>query len=213
MTGYASADSGATIGVLGVVDSGDAGAFGVYAIGDVGASGTKHFRIDHPMDPANKYLFHYATESPEVLNAYSGKIILNNAGSATVELPAYFATINKDPRYTLTAIGAPMPLLHVAVEISDADLAAGEKVAPGDAVPSCSFIIAGGVPNGKVSWRIEAVRNDRWVRSRGAPVEVEKDAPARGTYLQPELYGMPAEMGTFSGRANTTPVNLRAPQW
>jgi hypothetical protein len=46
-----------------------------------------------------------------------------------------------------------------------------------------------------VSWRVEALRNDRWVQQRGAPVEIEKEGPEKGTYQHPELYGQPPEMG------------------
>ncbi len=80
--------------------------FGVYSLGNTGATGTKQFRIDHPDDPENKYLLHYSSESPEVINFYSGKVMLNAEGEAVVELPAYFAKINRDPRYMLTAVGS-----------------------------------------------------------------------------------------------------------
>jgi len=73
---------------------------------------------------------------------------------ASVELPTCFALVNKDPSYTLTAVGAPMPLLHVAQEIDDAALAAGAMLQPGQDIPSATFRIASGVPDGKVSWRI-----------------------------------------------------------
>src|SRR5262249_40583915 len=145
----------------------------VYAAGDMAASGLKPFRIDHPDDPENRYLLHYAAESPEVINFYRGTVMLDGAGAAVVELPAYFARINKTPSYQLSAIGAPMPMLHVAQEIDDDALSAGARAAPGQSVPICSFRIEGGAPGGKVSWRVEAVRNDRWVQQRGAPVEIE----------------------------------------
>src|SRR5262249_14718471 len=138
-----SATGRAVYGLASATGSGDApygvrgqastatGGFAVYAVGDMGASGGKPFRIDHPQDPANKYLLHYAAESPEVLNVYRGTIALDGAGEATVDLPSYFASINKSPSYQLTAVGAPMPLLHVAQEISDDALAQGEKAQPG----------------------------------------------------------------------------------
>ncbi len=169
--------------------------YGVYAVGDMGASGLKPFRIDHPADPENKYLLHYAAESPEVINFYSGKVTLDASGGTLVELPAYFASINKDPRYMLTAVGTPMPLLHVAEEISEAALLAGEQAAPGVAPPICTFRIGGGIPGGRVSWRVEALRNDLRVRLHGAPVEREKGDPERGRYQHPEYYGKPVEMG------------------
>jgi hypothetical protein len=86
-------------------------------------------------------------------------------------------------------------MLHVAEEIDEAALSAGAKAGPGEAAPTCSFRIAGGVPGAKVSWRVEALRNDKWVQMRGAPVEVEKQDLEKGTYQHPELYGQPPEMG------------------
>jgi hypothetical protein len=129
--------------------------FGVYSLGRFGASGTKLFQIDHPMDPANKYLNHYCTESPEVLNAYRGTVTLDPSGSAWVQLPPYFARINKEPSYTLTAVGAAMPLLHIGQEIDERTLAEGAAAAPADVVPACSFRIAGGAPGARCrgAWR------------------------------------------------------------
>jgi len=176
--------------------AGEGSTFGLYAYGRTGATGTKSFRIDHPFDPANKYLSHYSAESDEVINFYSGKATLDEQGEAMVRLPTYFAAINRDPRYLLTAIGSAMPMLHIAEEIDESSLARAATAGPGDDVPACSFRIAGGSPGGKVSWRIDAVRNDRWVQQHGAPVETEKPASERGTYQHPELFGEPAERGT-----------------
>ena len=191
--GYATASSGTNYGVYGRTASGSG--YGVYALGNLGASGTKSFQIDHPDDPENKYLLHYAAESPEVINFYRGTVTLDERGEAAIELPNYFAKINKTPSYQLTAIGAPMPMLHVAEKISDGALSAGQKAGPEDAIPVCSFRIAGGVPGGEVSWRVEAVRNDLRMRLHGAPVEREKAGSERGKYQHPEYYGLPAEMG------------------
>ena len=47
----------------------------------------------------------------------------------------------------------------------------------------------------KVSWRVEAVRNDLWMRNRAAPVETEKEGLEKGTYQYPEFYGQPKERG------------------
>ncbi len=185
-----------TYGVYG--DTVDPNDYAVYAAGRFGASGTKAFRIDHPLDPEKKYLLHYCTESAEVLNTYSGTVKLDDAGEAYVEMPAYFGRINKDPRYLLTAIGAPMPMLHIASEIDEQALAAGEIAEPAEAVPTCSFRIAGGQPAAKVSWRVEAVRNDRWLRRYGAPVELAKEAKELGAYQSPELYDQPSEKGIRS---------------
>ena len=202
---YAFANSGATFGVLGQADS--PGGYGVYSTGRLGASGTKSFRIDHPDDPENKYLIHYCTESPEVLNAYRGIVVLDRAGEAEVELPSYFAKVNTSPSYTLTAVGAPMPMLHVAQEIDVAALAAGAAATPAQAAPQCSFRIAGGVPGARVSWRVEAVRNDPWVRQNGAPVEIDKVDSERGTYQHPALYGQPPERATNRPARSVSPGN------
>ncbi len=187
--------SGSQYGVYGYCSTLTESGYAVYANGDMGASGTKSFRIDHPDDPENKYLLHYSIESPEVLNAYSGKVTLDGVGQAVVELPRYFAKINEAPRYTLTAIGAPMPNLHVAEEISEQALKAGEQAQPGAAPSICSFRIAGGVPSAKVSWEVKALRNDVLLRTRGTPVERDKTGPEHGRYQHPELYGQPRERG------------------
>ncbi|CAG0964706.1 hypothetical protein PHYC_00920 [Phycisphaerales bacterium] len=192
--GEAKAASGIGYGVYGIAATSATG-YAVYAAGDLGASGVKSFRIDHPDDPENMYLLHYSAESPEVINFYSGKVMLDGNGEAVVTLPAYFAKINTDPRYLLTAVGAPMPMLHVAQEIDEGTLGAGATADPGEAAAACWFRIAGGVAGGKVSWEVKAVRNDPWVRVRGAPVVIEKQLAEQGRYQHPEFYGKPAEMG------------------
>jgi hypothetical protein len=90
----------------------------------------------------------------------------------------------------------------VAEEIDEAALSAGARAGPGEAAPVCWFRIAGGAPGARVSWRVDALRNDLWVRQRGAPVEVEKQGPERGTYQRPELYGQLAEKGMDYDAAN-----------
>ena len=62
-----------------------------------------------------------------------------------------------------------------------------------------------GASGGKVSWEVKAVRNDRWVQQRGAPVEVEKQGPERGKYQHPEFYGQPPEKGMNYDAAGERP--------
>ena len=44
------------------------------------------FKIDHPLDPANKYLCHSFVESPEMKNVYDGVVVLDRKGKAEIEL-------------------------------------------------------------------------------------------------------------------------------
>jgi hypothetical protein len=174
------------IGVYGYAPSsgtgaGHAGYFDghVHVDGNLSASGLKPFKIDHPLDPANRYLYHFAQEAPEVQNVYNGVVTLDADGGAVVTLPEYFSAINRGPfRYQLTAIGAPMPNLHVAQEIQ-----------------GNVFRIAGGAPGQKVSWEVTAIRNDPYLRDHPAVAEVDKPAHEKGTYLYPKGYGQPETMG------------------
>jgi hypothetical protein len=177
VTGVALSATGVTYGVYGDVN-GNPDGYGVFSNGKLGSSGFKTFRIDHPTDPANKYLQHYSSEGPEPINEYSGNVILGNDGSAWVQLPDYFEMINIDFRYTLTAIGSPAPGLYIASEVQDN-----------------TFRIAGGQAGLKVSWEVKARRNDPYARAYAAPVVVEKQGIEVGRYLQPQLFGKPASMG------------------
>lgn len=182
--------SGTTIGVsgystdgwaiYGYSSAGYAGYFNgnVEVLGDLAVSGTKAFKIDHPLDPANEYLYHYCMESSEVLNEYSGNVVLDEKGEAWVEMPAWFDAVNTDFRYQLTPIGGAAPNLYIASEIQEG-----------------RFQIAGGPAGLKVSWQVTALRNDPYLQENPAPVEQAKPKDEAGTYLTPELYGQPAESG------------------
>lgn len=165
---------------LGGATDGPAGRFfgDVEVTGDLNVTGTKNFKIDHPLDPENKYLYHAAVESAEVLNLYSGNATLDAKGEAVVHLPEWFQAINRDFRYSLTPIGAPASGLYVALEITNSH-----------------FKIAGGTAGMKVSWQVTAVRSDRALLKQ--PFKAEKDKPERerGTYLNPEAYGHADERG------------------
>ena len=52
-------------------------------------------------------------------NIYDGMVVLDNKGEAEIDLPDWFAALNKDYRYQLTAIDAPGPNLYIANEISE----------------------------------------------------------------------------------------------
>src|SRR5580700_7645355 len=133
------------------------------------------FKIDHPLDPANKYLYHSFVESPDMMNIYNGNATTDAQGSAVVQLPEWFETLNRDFRYQLTVIG----------QFSQAIVAS--KVA------NHQFTIKTDKPNVEVSWQVTGIRQDAWANAHRIPVEVEKAQRDRGFYLHPELVGAPPE--------------------
>ncbi len=173
--GYGVKGYGGYIGVYGEDINGSAA---VFANGDLVATGTKTFKIDHPLDPANKFLKHFSIESNEVLNVYRGTVTLDRRGKAIVKLPSYFKSVNKNYSYALTPIGQPAPGLYVAKEINSRG----------------KFVIAGGQPGQKVSWYVYAERNDPYLQQHPEKrqVEVLKKGKEKGKYLMPELYNQPA---------------------
>ena len=157
------------------------GGYAGYFTGNVYATGTitgpVHFSVtDHPLNPADKYLYHASVESSEMKNIYDGIVSLDASGEAVVKLPEWFEAVNADFRYQLTAIGAPAPGLYIAEEIS-----------------SHQFKIAGGRPGTKVSWQVTGVRQDAYAKAHPLQVEVDKPDNERGYYIHPELYGAPPE--------------------
>ncbi|HLW88062.1 MAG TPA: hypothetical protein VKR57_06180 [Terriglobales bacterium] len=157
------------------------------------SKGGGSFKIDHPLDPANKYLYHSFVESPDMMDVYNGNAVLDGNGEAVIQLPEWFETLNRDFRYQLTAIGSPGPNLYVAQEVS-----------------GNHFQIAGGKPGGKVSWQVTGIRQDAWANTHRIPVEQDKPARERGFYLHPELYGAPQEKGIEWARHPETMKVLRA---
>ncbi len=154
-----------------------------YFNGNVTVTGTLSkgggsFKIDHPLDPENKYLYHSFVESPDMKNVYDGVVLLDARGEAWVELPEWFDGLNRDFRYQLTAIGAPGPNLYIAEEISN------NRVK-----------IAGGNSGMKVSWQVTGIRQDAFANAHRITVEEEKSGDERGKYLHPEENGMPESMG------------------
>jgi len=140
------------------------------------SKGGGSFKIDHPLDPANKYLYHSFVESPDMMNIYNGNAKLDSNGEAVVELPAWFSALNKDFRYLLTPIGAPGPGLYIGEEIADN-----------------RFKISGGLPGMRVSWQVTGIRQDAWANAHRIPVEEVKADRERGHYIYPELFDQPEE--------------------
>src|SRR5438128_6194715 len=87
----------------------------VYGVGNFGATGNKSFRIDHPLDPLNKYLLHYCAEGPEPRNVYQGSVVTDSDGFAWIDLPNYYTEINRDPLYQLTVVDRSDDFVHAKV--------------------------------------------------------------------------------------------------
>jgi hypothetical protein len=80
--------------------SGQAGFFqGDVIVTGLLAEGAGSFKIDHPLDPANKFLSHSFVESPDMMNVYNGIAVLNDQGEAWVVMPSWFEALNRDFRY------------------------------------------------------------------------------------------------------------------
>ena len=163
------------------------GGYAAFFDGDVDVDGNLSkaggsFKIDHPLDPANKYLYHSFVESPDMMNIYNGNATTDAQGSAVVQLPEWFETLNRDFRYQLTVIG----------QFAQAIVAS--KMA------NRSFAIKTDKPDVEVSWQVTGVRQDAWANAHRIPVEVMKPEQERGLYLHPELFGAPAEKSIAAHR-------------
>jgi hypothetical protein len=165
--------TGDSYGVYASSDNSDA----LYVDGTAQVTGTLSkgggsFKIDHPVDPENKYLYHSFVESSDMMNVYNGTVVLDGNGRATVKLPEWFEALNRDYRYQLTALLGAAPDLHVSALVADG-----------------KFSIAGGKAALQVSWQVTGIRQDAWANANRIPVEVDKKAEDRGRYLHPELFG------------------------
>ncbi len=147
----------------------------IEATGNVGGA-TKTFRIDHPLHPTDKFLYHSSVESPDMMNIYNGNITTNLNGDATIQLPEYFTALNKDFKYQLTSIGQFSQAI-VSEEIADNH-----------------FSIKTDKPNIKVSWQVTGVRHDPAALAHPVIVEKDKKGFEIGKYICPEGYGFGREM-------------------
>jgi hypothetical protein len=150
--------------------------------GDVQVSGNLSkgggsFKIDHPLDPENKYLYHSFVESPDMINIYNGNVTTDASGDAEVTLPDWFEALNKNFRYQLTVIGTFAQAM-VAEEIKEN-----------------RFKIKTSLPSVKVSWQVTGIRQDAYANRYRIPVEELKSKEEQGSYLHPEVFGQPEEQG------------------
>ena len=159
----ATSTAGGTALAASAMGGGKAGVFtgNVTITGNLAVSGTVSksggsFRIDHPLDPEHKYLYHSFVESPDMMNIYNGVVTLSRHGDAVVKLPDWFGALNSDFRYQLTCIGGFAPV-YIASEVS------GNQ-----------FKIGGGRPGMKVSWQVTGIRQDAYAKEHRIPVEEDK---------------------------------------
>jgi hypothetical protein len=192
----ASGANGGYEGGIGVYAIGGNGSYAGWGIFAVGGSGTSDFagvfdgdvevngnlsksggsfKIDHPLDPANKYLYHSFVESPDMKNIYDGTVVTDGSGTAIVAMPSWFEALNTDFRYQLTVIG----------QFAQAIVAS--KVAGG------RFTIKTNKANVEVSWQVTGIRQDAWANAHRIPVEVDKAPSEQGHYIHPELFGHAGE--------------------
>jgi hypothetical protein len=159
---------GATVGLAGEFH-GD-----VQVTGNLSKGGGS-FKIDHPLDPENKYLYHSFVESPDMKNIYDGTVITDGNGDATIQLPDWFQALNRDFRYQLTVIEA---FAHAMI---------AEKIKDNH------FRIKTSAPNVEVSWQVTGIRQDAYAIKHRIPVEESKPEPERGSYLHPDAFDQPEE--------------------
>jgi hypothetical protein len=157
------------------------GAYAAFFLGNVDVDGNLSkaggsFKIDDPLDPANKYLYHSFVESPDMMNIYNGNVTTDGSGTAIITMPAWFEELNMDFRYQLTVIGQFAQAI-VASEITNG-----------------SFTIKTSKPGVKVSWQVTGIRQDAWANAHRIQVEVDKAPEDQGHYLHPELFGHKGEL-------------------
>ncbi|MBL7748862.1 MAG: hypothetical protein JNM19_15600, partial [Chitinophagaceae bacterium] len=163
------------------------------------SKGGGSFKIDHPLDPENKYLYHSFVESPDMMNIYNGNAVTDASGKVTVQLPDYFEALNMEYRYQLTVIGSFAQAI-ISKEV------AGNK-----------FEIATSTPNVKVSWQVTGIRHDAYANMNRIPNVVEKAPEVKGTYLHPKAFNQPISksesLATEKGASSLTaqaPVSSKA---
>jgi hypothetical protein len=155
--------------------------------------GSGSFKIDHPLDPANKYLSHSFVESPDMMNVYNGNVTTDGHGTAVVVLPDYFEALNRDFRYQLTVIG------QFAQAIVKRE------------IKNNRFTIKTNKPSVKVSWQVTGIRHDAYADSYRIAVEENKPAAEQGYYLHPELFGQPESKSIAAAqRPSSAPESVAA---
>lgn len=172
--------------------------YAIYGFGDTGASGTKFFVIDHPLDPENKELRHFAIESDEPVLIYRGMEEFDADGKVTVALKDYVKAININYTYNLTPVGKYMPIF-IEEEVNENGV----------------FVIAGGEPGASVSWTLYGQRHDAYLQKYPEKLNVEIDKPADkvGKYIDPRAHNQPMSSGYNADKyAKFEELNQKASQ-
>jgi len=158
------------------------------------SKGGGSFKIDHPLDPENKYLYHSFVESPDMMNVYNGTITTDANGYATITLPDYFEALNRDFRYQLTIV--------------DEDDTAWSFAKVVQKVRNNTFVIRTSAPEIEVSWQVTGIRKDNWAEQNRIPNAIDKEPQNKGKYLHPEAFGQPIEKGIAHRKdaAHATPA-------
>jgi len=156
--------------------------YGGYFVGNDVVTGTLFkgglaFKIDHPLDPSNKYLNHSGVESPDMKNIYDGVVTTDAQGNASVTLPDWFETLNKGFRYQLTVIG------DFAQAVISEEIAGNQ------------FSIKTDKSNVKVSWQVTGIRQDAYANAHRIPLEEKKTGREFGKYLHPIEHGVSETLG------------------
>ena len=151
------------------------------------SKGGGSFKIDHPLDPANKYLSHSFVESPDMMNIYNGNVVTDKRGLATIDLPEWFEALNRDFRYQLTVLRQ----FAQAIVVNE--------------VSNHRFTIKTSKPGVKVSWQVTGIRQDPYANAYRIPLEEVKAPGDQGHYLHPELFGAGPEK-SVGVRAPKSPV-------
>ena len=179
---YGEAYGGSTsYGIYGIANSASTNWAGFFS-GNVHVTGTLSkgggsFKIDHPLDPTNKNLYHSFVESPDMMNIYNGNVITDASGYATITMPDWFEALNKEFRYQLTVIG----------DFAQAIIS--------QEIQNNQFTIRSDKPNIKVSWQVTGIRHDKFAEKYRIPVEENKTGKDVGKYLHPDAYGVDETLG------------------
>lgn len=153
------------------------------------SKGGGSFKIDDPLDPANKYLSHSFVESPDMMDVYNGNVTTDKHGRATVILPDYFEALNGEFRYQLTVIG------------QFAQAIVSQKIAHN------RFAIRTNKPSVEVSWQVTGIRHDAYAEAHRIPVEEDKPAAEQGHYLHPDAFGQPESKSITAARKEHTSLS------